>query len=369
MKNVIIFVDELDFGGISRIAINLNSILKDKFNTKILCNKNNYSSINVDMLNEQDNFIKKARAITKYINSNKVDLIITNAWKENIIVYLGMLMSKKKLKIVQILHYDYSQLKLNGSNVIKNMVKKMLIKFSFNVSNRCISVSLGACNELNEKIKLKRNFLNLYNPVIDRNKEPFNKAEIKNLVQKKNYSIACIGWIRAAKGQKTILEAMELTKNEKFSLTLHIIGGVKEEEYKLELMELIKDYSLENNVKFHGEVVNPYNILNSMDALVVSSKCEALPTVIIEAISLGIPVISSNCKHGPYEILEGGKVGMLYETGNAKQLTSCMIKLFTDEGLYCKYSTRGIEKSIDFEYDKIREIYSRFLNEVLNEEY
>ena len=34
-----------------------------------------------------------------------------------------------------------------------------------------------------------------------------------------------------------------------------------------------------------------------------------MPNVMIEALSLGIPVVSTDCPSGPYEVLENGRYG------------------------------------------------------------
>ena len=56
--------------------------------------------------------------------------------------------------------------------------------------------------------------------------------------------------------------------------------------------------------------------LNQCDLLVLTSKYEGLPNVLIEAQYLKKYIISTNCKTGPKEILLNGKLGTLVKVGD-----------------------------------------------------
>ena len=60
--------------------------------------------------------------------------------------------------------------------------------------------------------------------------------------------------------------------------------------------------------------------MKKSDALVLSSKFEGLPNVLLEALTLKKLVISSNCPTGPKEILDHGKGGLLFKTGYTQDL-------------------------------------------------
>ena len=58
-----------------------------------------------------------------------------------------------------------------------------------------------------------------------------------------------------------------------------------------------------------GWVTNPYPYMVRSAAFVLSSRWEGLPSVLIEALYCGVPVIATDCPSGPVEILEGASTG------------------------------------------------------------
>lgn len=73
-----------------------------------------------------------------------------------------------------------------------------------------------------------------------------------------------------------------------------------------------------------GFVDNPYRYMRRVAVVAMSSRYEGLPSVLVEAMACGTPVVSSECGSGPREILDGGRYGRLVAVGNAEQMAAAL---------------------------------------------
>ena len=82
------------------------------------------------------------------------------------------------------------------------------------------------------------------------------------------------------------------------------------------LEALVDELGLRERVLLPGFVANPYAYMSRAAVLVLSSRWEGSPNVLVEAMACGTPVVATNCPSGPAEILEGGRLGPLVPVGD-----------------------------------------------------
>ena len=88
----------------------------------------------------------------------------------------------------------------------------------------------------------------------------------------------------------------------------------------------MKENNLNQIISFAGYKKNPYNYIKQADIFILTSKFEGLPNVLLEAQLFKKFIISSNCPTGPKEILLNGKAGNLFNIGDYKQLSKCILQ-------------------------------------------
>ena len=122
-------------------------------------------------------------------------------------------------------------------------------------------------------------------------------------------------------------------------------------------MEKVKRYvyqkNEEKNVILLGKDNNPYKWMSRADILILSSKSEGLPTVLIESMICNTPVISTICQTGPREILNNGEYGILVPVGDSNILKRSIIKLLNDENLRNTFIQKANENIYRFSPDSI----------------
>jgi glycosyltransferase involved in cell wall biosynthesis len=123
-----------------------------------------------------------------------------------------------------------------------------------------------------------------------------------------------------------------------------------------DLEHLIQKYHLEDKVEILGFTKNPYPIIKQAYALILSSEREGLPTVLIEALIVGTPVVSTDCKSGPNEILVGKLRKYLARVNDSLDLADKIERILKDSP---KIENRYVDK---FDADKVYQNYISLLD-------
>lgn len=138
-----------------------------------------------------------------------------------------------------------------------------------------------------------------------------------------------IGSIEARKGQDLSINAFKELENK---AELHIIGRVLDPRF-----HQVIQTNLPSNVKFLGELdtLKTLSLLAGSDGLVMSSRDETLPNVILEAMNLNIPVVSSDVG-AIREVISHNKTGLLYENEDTQGLLDNLKRVIIDKALVSK---------------------------------
>ena len=118
-----------------------------------------------------------------------------------------------------------------------------------------------------------------------------------------------------------------------------VILGTGKEHANLE--KKISDFNLQAVIHLLGFKENVYDYISKAKFLVLSSQYEGFSMVILEALSLGIPVVSFDCEYGPRELIHNNSNGILVENQNFDELTRKLDIFVEDEIFYqnCKNNT------------------------------
>ncbi|MEM9145168.1 MAG: glycosyltransferase [Pseudomonadota bacterium] len=90
------------------------------------------------------------------------------------------------------------------------------------------------------------------------------------------------------------------------------------------LAAMVADLGLGDAVDLPGFAKNPHALLARASLFVLSSRHEGLPTVLIEAMAAGCPVVATDCPTGPAEILQDGALGRLVPVDDVGALRLAM---------------------------------------------
>lgn len=220
------------------------------------------------LMSSQYGIIFKIKKVLR--NVNKYDNIVTNLPFHHIVVSLICFLLKKKHLSVE--HGPWSIVLYKSSRLIKLAYEYWLRNTKSNVI--CVSMDLFALYRLYNVRKL------YYIP----NSIPL----IKNLTKTSNKKLKILfaGRMHFQKNPELAIKSFLVFNNKNPNSVLDLYGSG-------ELLEsLINKYSTNDSIKFHGHIDNIHKIFHEYDVLLITSKFEGLPGVILEAISCNIKVVA-----------------------------------------------------------------------------
>ena len=188
-----------------------------------------------------------------------------------------------------------------------------------------------------------------------------NKAKKEKI---NNQYIFSLRRLDPSKGIDILIKAYNLIKN-RFPKLYLVISGEGHEEQKLK--KLVAKYHLSERVIFTGTVKFKKGIVFLKGAIltVVPSLSEGGGLVNIEAQAAGCPVIASRVGGIP-EYVKDGKSGVLFESGNYKELAKKISQVIDDKRLREKIIKGGYEYAKSFDWNKLApqyiELYSKNIN-------
>ena len=119
--------------------------------------------------------------------------------------------------------------------------------------------------------------------------------------------------------------------------------GAESQAYAVELREQGK--TLAGRVIFAGYRADMPAVLNALDVLVVASRTETAPMVLLEALACGVPVVSTPVGRAP-ELLADGTAGRLFPIGDSHALAKILLPLLDSPELRTAMSRSAREIAV-----------------------
>lgn len=375
-KNICFVLDNLIYGGIERIAINyLKMIDKEKYNLDVVI-LSNFTDI-INEIPKECNVIKiniprNHNPLSRAGNMNKrfagAFLYYPTFLLKKIFIYpidyIKTIKLRKKRYDAAIAfsgHMNDGYFVLDLINSTKKIIwahgmiyQYLLLSPAFekmyNKFDTIVSINnLYQDDIYDSKPYLKYNIVNLYNPILKKNSS-------SELCKYDNY-ILSVSRLSSPKDFLTLIKAYnELDNNIKEKYKLVIVGD-GEDRKKIE--NEVENLGLNDKVVFEGTQSDVDKYYKKAKVFVLSTKVEGLPTVLLEAMQNGCPVISTDAPYGPRDIIRNNEFGILCPVGDYHKMSEEISRLLNDDDLRNHYIKKGYERVKDFDAKKIiEEFYS-----------
>jgi len=133
---------------------------------------------------------------------------------------------------------------------------------------------------------------------------------------------------------------------------LVIIGDGK---LRGKLEKMVDDLALKEDVLFPGFMNNPYPIVKQAEFLVNSSRNESFCNVILEGLTLSLPVIATDCDYGPADMIRNDENGFLIETNSVPALVNILDRIADDKSVLTKFRLNAGASVKEFELSNVIE--------------
>lgn len=165
------------------------------------------------------------------------------------------------------------------------------------------------------------------------------------------------GQVSMRKNHEVIIRAIAKIKNHKVK---YLIVGFGELEVKHKA--LVQELGIEDRVVFAGYRGDVKQLLHAVDAYAFPSLQEGLPVALMEAMSVGLPIVCSKIR-GNVDLIENGRGGFLYDCHDADGFADGMQRIVNGKGKEMGEINIETMKSFDIKAvnSKMRNIYSELL--------
>jgi glycosyltransferase involved in cell wall biosynthesis len=161
----------------------------------------------------------------------------------------------------------------------------------------------------------------------------------------------CIGTFKRCKGYATLLEACGILKQRGRHIRCEIVGDGAQ---KNDLTKMIKERNIEDVVFLQGylSMRKVYEVLAGADIFVLLAEIDidgyrdGFPTVILEAMLMGLPVVSTWISGIP-EMVVHGETGFLVHEHDAVGAADALDRLIVDESLRKTFGKAGKRRVLE----------------------
>ena len=359
---ILVLHGHLSMGGEERVLLNvLRNLVELNYDVDLLITWNhkennlfeneipkkvNYE-FSFDSYNRKNKLIKEIyrikakttylKKIEKKIKNEKYDIVID--YSSNLLKYDNF---DIKIPVFAWIHFSLTF----GEKLTLEKIKKY--KKQYKKYSKIFAITRVMKEEFINKVGIEKKKVELvYNPIdlklIEKKAE--NVEEKYENYLKQDYFLQ-VSRLTQQKQPEHLVDIYYKLKQAGIKEKLYFIGDGEKKEI---IKQKIKEYNLENDIILLGQIENPYPFFKNAKLFVHTAKYEGLPTVLLESLALGTPVVSYDCPTGPRDILgKNNEYGELISLNDKDMFVEKVLELMNSKEKYEKYKKLSLIRANDF---------------------
>lgn len=293
MKRKVLFCVPPNVGGAERVTLTIAKLLdREKYDIKIIIVGRTTGEIKEFVPNYMGIIHVKIRNIWDFTTFRLINLFKQE--KPNTVFCSLMYLNTRVILAAKIVGGIKILIRNNNSLTSLRFDDKWLVKRLYPKADAIILQTNEMKEELCQSIQIDDKKVHvIFNPIdvdtineqLKTSKSPFN-AEYVNYV--------FVGRINYVKGLDVLIPAFAEVVKRNANSRLYIVGKVIESDlYFQSLQKLVIDLHIEEHVIWTDFTKNPYQYIKYANSLVLPSRVEGLPNVLLDAMYLQVPIVAT----------------------------------------------------------------------------
>jgi glycosyltransferase involved in cell wall biosynthesis len=330
---VAFFLPSLEAGGAERVMLNLAAGLTNRgFRTDLVLASASgpyLASVppNVRVVDlKASRVLRSLRPLANYLRRERPLALLSALDHANLVAMAAGRLAGSRTRTVISIHCTFPRaLRTN----IRTRTIPWLLGRLHSWADGIVAVSEGVADDVARSTGMPRKRVSvIYNPVITPALAPAALARPSHpwFEDSTRPIVLSAGRLTPQKNFALLINAFALVRRE-HDARLVILGDGPE---RAALETEVRRHGVEDCVALPGFLNNPYACMARARVFALSSDFEGLPTVLIESLAVGTPVVSTDCESGPREILRGGALGELVPVGDVPALARAISSVLSN---------------------------------------
>jgi len=183
---------------------------------------------------------------------------------------------------------------------------------------------------------------------------------VTDLTSPRPRTLLYLGRLSREKGVDLLIDAWSLIADDHPDWTLTIVGDGPDVPA---LRAQSRDLAGADRITWQSATASPQELLLETDLLVLPSRTEGLPLVLVEAQACGVPVVATDCSSGVRQLV--GQWGALVPRGESRELAQVLSRAMGDEAWRVKAGQHARQEMQRYRLDSVLDQWDKLLARVL----
>lgn len=364
MAPIAFYVPSLTVGGAERVTVSVaNGLAKRGYDVDLLVSY--YEGTFVDDINDQVSVVDletphlpgigvgaSVPKLVSYFRRRSPTLVFAQMIYASDVCLFAHMLADSDARVIPTVHNTVGMYDPPKERLVQRLAMALRDRAA-----QFVAVSEGAAESVVSELGVApENVSVLHNPIpVGEIRDQACDSAPSEWIQSEEYDVVLgIGRLAPQKDFQTFLRAFQRIHEQNPAARAVIVGRGPERE---ELARTAEELGIDDYVSFAGYVDNPYAYMSGADVLLLSSQHEGLPTVLIEGLACGTPVVSTDCPSGPRTILDDGTYGPLVDVGDDNALAEAVETTLADPPV----PSTLVARARDFSPETVLNAYESFV--------